>query len=307
MTLQGNETQSTVLWALATFMEQELSAMAANVVSNYANNVANRENNPFLAFSDASIKKYMALARSVDSQLGNRLQRIIFYIARIKYGDIHVPNIVAIDISDESERSVVCTLYSVPFDLPVSERNKDFDPYKQVVYVEKNRTDREIKRDLKIKAQSGNLRKLSFRFEQISADAFQNIRSRGDKRIPVDLLYFDCSDDVLNNANAFEIKMGGNLDTKNAKSNAQEVKELAQLFSFLGANYSYFATCYGTCSASVDSKVKEIMGDGAILNGPDFWGKIIPSAGGTFTYDDFIRYFREAFLLSHLEDRLKSL
>ena len=34
------------------------------IVENYAGNMANRENNPFLAFSDPQIKKYMALGRS---------------------------------------------------------------------------------------------------------------------------------------------------------------------------------------------------------------------------------------------------
>lgn len=65
-------------------MLSELNGLALNVVANFQGNMANRENNPFLIFNDTNIKKYMALGRSVDSQLGNRLQRIIFFIARMR-------------------------------------------------------------------------------------------------------------------------------------------------------------------------------------------------------------------------------
>ena len=62
----------------------ELSGLAQNVVANFQGNMTNRENNPFLIFSDANAQKYMALGRSVDSQLGNRMQRIIFFFARMR-------------------------------------------------------------------------------------------------------------------------------------------------------------------------------------------------------------------------------
>ena len=94
---------------------------------------------------------------------------------------------------------------------------------------------------------------------------------------------------------------------KNAKSNADEVKDLSDLFEFLPSNHAYFATCYGTCSDSVATKVAEKMGEGAVLNGRDFWNKVIPGTHETFDYDDFIRAYNWAFILSRIEDRLSAL
>lgn len=292
---------------LGYFIQHELSAMAENIENNYADNIENRENNPFLRFNNSEMKKYMALGRSVDAQLGNRIQRIILFVARVKYGITGVPNVVTIDVVNESERCIVCKLYSVPFSIPASAKNAGFDPYRQVVYVGCNKSERDVKRLLKIKARSNVLETASFSFEGVSEQAFQHIRRKMSKRIPVDLLFFENTEDPLNNANAFEIKMGGNLDTKNAKSNADEVKDLYDLFAFLPSNHAYFATCYGTCSDSVSTKVAEKMGEGAVLNGQAFWDKIIPDTPETFDYDDFIRIYNAAFILSRLEDRLSDL
>lgn len=296
-----------VYWELAGFIEQELSAMTDNIVSNYADNVRKRANNPFLRFNNSSINKYMALGRSLDSQLGNRLQRIILHIARVKYGLLRVPNVVSIDVANEAERNIVCKLYSVPFVVPASMRNNGFNPYQQAIYIGCNKSDRDIKRILKIKARADVLQTASFSFNRISEEALQHIKSKSGRRILVDLLFFDCPNDTLNNANAFEIKMGGNLDTKNARSNADEVKELSNIFGFLPANFAYFATCYGTCSESVADKVTEVMGENALLNGRQFWDKVIPSTPETFDYEDFIRVYNRAFLLSNIEARLREL
>lgn len=39
-------------------MLSELNGLAQNVVANFQDNMANRENNPFLIFNDTNIKKY---------------------------------------------------------------------------------------------------------------------------------------------------------------------------------------------------------------------------------------------------------
>ena len=127
-------------------MLSELNGLAQNVVANFQDNMSNRENNPFLIFDDTNIKKYMALGRSVDSQLGNRLQRIIFFIARMRYKTEHVPNIVEINITDRAARNIECVLYSVSCDLPVEEQNKGFNPYRQYIYVDTHSSERDIKR-----------------------------------------------------------------------------------------------------------------------------------------------------------------
>lgn len=85
---------------LSQFIESQLREMARNVVSKSAGNIANRANNPFSLF-EGDEEKYMAVGRSLDSQLGTRLQKIAFYCARHTYGFINVPNIVVMDEREE--------------------------------------------------------------------------------------------------------------------------------------------------------------------------------------------------------------
>ena len=288
-------------------MLSELNGLAQNVVANFQDNMANRENNPFLIFNDTNIKKYMALGRSVDSQLGNRLQRIIFFIARMRYKTEHVPNVVEINITDRAARNIECVLYSISCDLPVEEQNKGFNPYRQYIYVDTHSSERDIKRSLKIKAGSTSLHIERYQFYGIANDAMNNLLNNKvhGKKLPVDLLFFDCADGTLDGANAFEIKMGSNLDTKNSESNAEEVKRLSSLFSFLINCSAYFATCYGECSAAVKSDLEEILGDNTICNNRTFWNKIIPH--DKFTYDDFISVYANAFQATGLEESLQNL
>ena len=126
-----------------------------------------------------------------------------------------------------------------------------------------------------------------------------------EKKLPVDLLFFDCLSDTLDGANAFEIKMGGNLDTKNSKSNAAEVKRLSDLFSFLKNHAAYFATCYGECSAAVKTDVENALGNDTICNNRTFWNKIIPL--DKFTYEDFISIYTNALQTAGLEEILRNL
>lgn len=280
----------------------ELNGMAENVVANYQVNMKNRENNPFLVFEDTNAKKYMALSRSIDAQLGNRMERIVFYIARLRYGVCHVPNIVEINIIDREQRNVECVLYSVSCDLPISEQNRNFNPYKQYVFVNKQFTEKEIKTKLKVKAHSTSLKRLSFIFRDISESTMEFLLENDKKKFHVDLLFFDCFETDLDNANAFEIKMGGNLDTKNSESNAREVKKLSDLFSFLTNNSAYFATCYGECSTAVKNDVEKVLGNNSICNNIEFWNRIIPSE--KFTYEDFVSVYTDAFYATQLEKKV---
>ena len=121
-------------------------------------------------------------------------------------------------------------------------------------------------------------------------------------------MFFECDDDkTLKSASAFEIKMGGNLDTKNSKSNANEVADLKRLLGFIPCNLSYFATCYGNCSHAVASEVKAILGEHAILNNSAFWNKVLPEDKEALDYDEFISIFREAFQSTGLEEKLQKL
>lgn len=288
----------------------ELTGLKTNVIANYEKNMKKRKNNVFLLFSDDNMKKYMALGRSVDSQLGNRIQRISFFITRMRYGIYNVPNIVEINITDEKERNIECVLYSVDFDLPSNEQLKDFNPYKQYICINTNYSEKKIKSMLKISAKSKRepLKKKRYTFSGISNEAMAELKKKsvGNKKVEVDLLFFNCVDDTLNKVSAFETKMGGNLDTKNAKSNADKVENLYKLFGFIQNRYSYFATNYGECSEAVKNSVKDIENDCClVLDSKKFWEMIIPD--DKFTYDNFIDIYKMAFRNSELEEELKKL
>ena len=287
---------------LEEFIQKELEDMCINIATNYKPNIENRKNNPFLCFEDTHANKYMGLGRSIDSQLGNRIQRIIFYIARQRYGLSNVPNIISINYY-EKDKKIICKLFSINIDLPTKEQNKNFNPFKQIIYVNKGNIDEsEVKKELKIKSTSKSLI-IKQREIHISDTKFLGELSKFIKKNngnPVDLLFFDCNDKILDNVNAFEIKMGGNLDTKNAEANANEVKNLKKIFSFFPNNYSYFATCYSNCSKAVEIRLCKNQ----ILNNVDFWNKILPSE---IPYDNFIKIYTSAFKKAKVEEKIQKM
>ncbi len=295
------------LQQLSKFIRKELVQLKENVLGNYAENMKKRTQNPFLSFENRDILKYMALGRSLDSQLGNRMQRIIFYLARKRYGVHATPNLIYINISDAVKREITCTLYSVPFDIPRDCQGKGFAPYKQTVYIGKTADQRSAKRTLKVKADADDLLMTQGVFSHIPPQTFSFISERIGKVIPVDLLYFDCDTGPIDGAHTFEIKMGGDLDTKNAESNAREVGNLQTLFRFLPQNFSFFATCYGTCSHAVSQRVEELVGQGGVLNGEAFWSHILPEGENAITYAQFIDTFQQAFCEAGIEQELQEL
>ena len=283
------------------FMLAELKAMSENVCSNYERNKANREKNPFLPLHNDDIKKYMALGRSVDSQLGNRIQRIIFFLSRQRFGALGVPNITVLNY-DDSSKKIIIKLFSVPLDLDKEYQNKDFNPFVQYVYFASSLSEKEAKKKLKIKANCNKLSsstiEMDFESEIFTAEY---LKWKG-KNYPVDLLTLGIKDGIVANLFVYEIKLGGNLDTKNAPSNADEVLKNKNVFSFITNSHSYFATCYGECSQSVKNALEAKNCE--LLTPNDFWEKVLPS---NISLDKFIEIFKIAFEKSKIEDAIKKL
>lgn len=303
------EIENTSLAHLREFVDTELSSMVENVAANYESNMEGRELNPFLHFNNVDITKYMALGRSIDSQLGNRVQRIAFYIARVRYGIEFVPNIVSIKTVNDTEHSVELTMYSVDCDVEISARLNSFNPFKQIVKINKQLTDEQVRKSLKIRKSkyADVIRKTLYMFRGVSEETYEYIKSFSEKEFPVDLLLFESNNNDITRSEAYEIKMGGNLDTKNASSNADEVNKLSRVLKFVANSQAYFATCYGTCSAAVSDRIIQTLGADAILNGEQFWAHIIPAGEGGFTYAQFIEAFQRSFSASGLEERIHTL
>lgn len=283
------------------FVEDELKSLCTNISLNYKENMEKRKDNPFLPLDD-NIQKYMALGRSMDSQLGNRIQRIIFLLSRYKYDDISVPNFTSIKMEKDE---IILTLYSIPTNLEAKYQNKNFNPFIQYVYINKNLSEEKIKKRLHIKAKYNNLETQTFKFKISSNTKFKETYSEfSNKCYPVDLIIFSISKNAngksfINGVNAYEIKMGGNLDTKNAKSNALEVLKNKKVFDFIESNKSSFATCYGKCS---DAIKKELNEQKLGLKKPnDFWNCILPDS---LSYSEFIEIYGKAFEDAKIKDTL---
>lgn len=275
---------------LEKYITKELQGLRENVISNFSENIENRKLNPFLCIDNKEIVKYMALGRSLDSQLGNRIQHIILYCTRLKYGMENAPNIIS--VNKVSKKEINLKLFYVDIDVDEKELKKDAQLANQYIYINEKIDIEKAKSKLKIKKRSNVLKEKDIHISLSS----ENSLSDQKRAIPVDLLFFIADDTI----NKFEIKMGGNLDTKNAKSNADEVKILQKLFSFIENNNSYFATCYGTCSDAVRKKLDTSQ----ILNGQDFWNKVLPEE---IIYEEFIGLFKKVFKKLKIAQSLKKL
>lgn len=323
---------------LAEFIKKELTDMVCGITKTLGKNVLGRQNNVFHNFAENSLlERYMAVGRSFDSQLGNRLQRIALFLVRKKFGIEAAPNYVFLT----EEKDFISWRAISIID------NELVDPYatQRVYFVEskdeyENEKEKIIEKFVKgYKEKNGlNARKeddkktldLYRKFLSEKIVAFEehkyekqneNILKGRKGNIPIDLMYF--VDDV---AYTYEIKAGGNLDTKNKDANANEVIELLKLFSFFPQNYSYFATCYNNKGEDGGEKItnegiayRGNRPEGAVFNvfnqqkyeemrnriivGSVFWEQILPDG---LTYKEFIETYREVFAVLKIEERLQN-
>lgn len=346
------------------FINNELSMMGDNIVSGSKENLENRQYNLFHGFSNdgRDIVKYMALGRSFDSQLGNRLQRIVMFIARLNYGVENVPNYVFLK-SDKSLRKIFLWKFSLPDELDIRYDEIGFNVYKtQCYYKAEDKVDC-VNQIIKLNADVlKGLIKEKFGIEsftkkeskeilqremlnyknsfenlivemifncddEVLLDRVQNIP----KVIPVDLLYF--SDDA--SVSLYEIKAGGDLDSKNCEINADEVIDNLECFSFIPNVNSYFATCYNNRGEydpdtyqetdgviykgqrpvggifNIYEKINRKTGTrtwadmrNRILVGSKFWEKILPN---DISFSEFMHIYNDEFISSGLESKLKDI
>lgn len=293
--------------ALSNFIVDELRLLTKNVANNYNDNIQLRKRNPFLAFENTSTEKFMALGRSIDSQLGNRMQNIIFYLARIRYGASRVPNIINILVNEENHKITIKTFFSHG-NLHRANYYANTNPCQQNIYINADIDEAKAKQIMKIKKTAPDiLGSNTYVFENVHQDKINYILSLGFLKRPVDLLYFKTDETSNVNVKTFEIKMSGLLDTKNAESNANEVHRLKEMFSYTDGNQSYFASCYGECSDAVKREILKILTNESILNSTSFWAKILPIGDEILSYEEFIEIYANAFVEAGLEERIIAL
>lgn len=278
------------------FIKKQLAEMAEKVNKVFLKNQEKRENNVFLIFSDENAKKYMGVGRSIDSQLGTRLQKIAMFVARKKYGIKSVPNIITLYGSGDA---INVSMISYPFSNGMSQKVYWTDKSAEMLL---NKTAKSL-----FDKGSNTIIKstVSVKADSITIDKIRDeCKSRDEKTngIPIDLFIFENNADGKIIAHSYELKAGGNLDTKNAISNANEVKSLQTIFSFCDASLSKFATCYdGKGDGMPDGSIKNHLDETQILIGEKFWNEILEES---ISYDDFIEIYKEAYKLAKVEETL---
>lgn len=275
------------------FIRKQLAEMARQVKKNSSKNQSKRENNIFLIFSDKNAKKYMGLGRSFDSQLGTRLQKIAFFAARKKYGMQNVPNVITLHNEGNDIR---VSAISYPFSNGMSQKVYWTDSPAECLLNKKTKelfekgSQNVLKHSFQVKSDNATIEKIKKEFKK---------RDKNENGIPIDLFIYELSDERKITVHAYELKAGGNLDTKNAPSNANEVQSLQTIFSFCDVNLSKFATCYdGKGNGKPDGAIGKYLDVEQILIGEKFWNEILETG---VSYDDFIELYKEAYKLAEVE------
>lgn len=269
-------------WELYDFICSQLDEMVQNVISKHRKNQVNRGNNPFLCFNDLYINAFMGMGRSLNSQLGNRLQKIAFKLAQLKYTTVNVPNLVTLRLYNQ-------WLYiGLSWD----------DSFSQKLLISQS----DIQNLQRLLISQYNIQNyIEVMSVNINVDYFNYLSSLiQNKIIPVDLLFIHQGAFY-----SFEIKSGGNLDTKNAAANADEVNRLQRIFSIIPDSKSYFATCYNNMgeNANPTGSIFKLLPQ-RILIGQNFWNSILPN---NISYQYFINIYNSAFVNVNVEQRLKDI
>ncbi len=279
---------------LSKFIKNELCEMKKTILENFDENMNNRKHNLFCAFDNKKIIMYMMLGRSFDSQLGTRLQHIALYLARKKYGAEYAPNLMVLSYDDAREGLVVKTVSD-----PMG--RGDQQKIKWASSIEKADEIIENGRKRYKKQQPGMFKEYFFEMsKEKSEEVHKRIKPKKGTSLDriADLLFIFGAD--KKSISCYELKAGGNLDTKNTDANKREVEEFYDLFDFYTFRESFFATCYNNMGEGNEPQgdiFRKIARDKQ-LRGSEFWKKILPEE---YKFSDFVKLYKKAFDDSEIE------
>lgn len=230
-------------------VETEIKDFADKFLKDYCSgkaskkaNILNKKNNIFIAALGDEITVYSALMRSLDSSLGNRLEKIAKLIANENY---EVRDEVKGYISEDSIRAIASLLESY-----------------------KNRSKRPEEKDLELIYREADSSK---KLKRHASDYYLTLRSDPSQKFLV------------------ELKIGGDLDNKKARSekealleqyvilrNSDEIKPSDTVKIFFCTAYNK----YGEDAKWTQERVRQFFCDSEIKVGRDFWNFFCNSPGG---------------------------
>lgn len=273
-------TQETCAQQVRNLIRQALYGMVEKIGAAAKNNMEGRRNNPFNCFEDPNIGKYMMLGRSFDSQLGNRLQTLAFHLARMRYGASQVPNAIYVQLSDQTH-----TIHYQTYQLYQARTGAKIE-WQKLFLGQKNRTFRAKERICAGPEWACELGEADY--ARVKA-ALEGRQKKGGT--PIDLIFWPEKEAPY--CEAFEIKAGGNLDTKNAEANKNEVRYLQEVVRPMGGR-AYFATCYNNAGEGNDpaGSIFTQLNQGELCIGEAFWNKVLPPE---LSYEKFIEIYQDEF------------
>ena len=273
---------------LSKFIKDELCDMKTTILENFDDNMENRKHNIFCAFDNKKIIMYMMLGRSFDSQLGTRLQHIALFLARKKYGFEYAPNLMVMSYDKTDKRLVIKTVSD-----PMGKGDQQ-----KIKWAASIAKAEEIINDgrKRYKTKKPEMFK-EYYFEMSESDAeeihmkIKPSKGTSPDRI-ADLLYIFGED--KKSISCYELKAGGNLDTKNTDANKKEVEEFYELFEFYEFREAFFATCYNNMGEGNEPQgdIFRKIDRSKQLRGSEFWEKVLPEG---YDFSKFVALYKQAF------------
>ncbi len=241
-------------------IQREIPAFASEFKKRYTSkgsgikNLLYKANNPFIQALGEEIVIYSALMRSLDSSLGNRIEKIAQAIAEASY-----------DVSKKVEGDVP---------IGVDERISTL----MNSYTNKTRTPKAA--DLKEITVVGQ--KLGSIEHKVHMSDYHLVKKSDDRQ------HF-----------LLELKIGGDLDNKKARSEKQALLEQYAILRYSpkirpeSVIKLYFATAYNKFGEGewTQGRVKQFFGDDELLIGRDFWNFICDHGeGNTMVLNAYKQY-----------------
>lgn len=269
---------------------EEFLKVVKSIESDFVKNYERKSNNFLLAQMDEKITASMVFVSSFESKSGYAIEACAKRIAKLKFGEENVPQIVnprnlEHNIKPEGNKQLVIT----DVDTDDGDLRGEISAFRANNVASgkgKNRIESKVNQE-SIKA---SLLPLSDKYKK---DAI--------KYKEVDLAFYDGT-----NWNVLELKAGGDLDSSNAPSN---VEKLLTIYVDMGIENckAYFGTLYnkdGEGNTWTGAVKKHMAYPEMFLIGKSFWEKILPDG---IEFAEFEEIYKTALEEIDLNDHINNL
>lgn len=267
---------------------EEFNSLINHIESDFTTNYIRKKYNFLLNQLDENIIANMVFVSSFESKCGFAIEACAKRIARLKFGEENVPNIInPLGLTHNlDEKNIIGQVIVSNIDLENGDLRGKISAF---------RANNIAKGGGKTRVESGVNQESIKQLLEISKEyTTDTIHVK-----PVDLAFFNGTDWIV-----MELKAGGDLDSSNAPSN---VEKLLTIYSGLQVENSkaYFATLYnkdGEGNTWKGAVKKHMAFPEMFLIGKDFWNTILPD---NISYEDFEIIYKESLEQIDLNKHIK--